>query len=760
MQTEIIGCVLDTKVYFNDSGTSVLIVETEQGEMVQLKGRTNGDEEIGITYRFGIWDTKTYRGEVQYLFRSWCIHEPNNPDAIKRYLCRAGKGHGLGERTAHKIVNDLKYTTLEKLRENPYLILHYNDRMQEKHCEAIGEKLRGWYRYESTTLELDSILSPFRVRKDLPQQLIKDFGVEAPSVIQRNPYSLLKYSGVGFGKADAMWISFGLPLDKLKRQTLAAVYGLESRGNGSIWFPASDVARIITDHVGQANIDVLKAFKLGKRSGLLKFKRDGEGDQNLYVALGYVARAEERFVKDCARVCSHNSYWPDASSDDFYVLSDHQRKIYRNATYNQSLAILGGGPGTGKTFTAAQIILNCIQQYGEDAIAVCAPTGKAALRLSEALRDYGAKIRVKTIHSLLRVQGTPGAGFTFDHTELNPLKQKFFFIDEFSMPDILIASALFRAIPAKANVLCIGDINQLPPVGPGAPLRDMRSHVSNAILTETRRNSGRIVSVCENIRDEVQVEFSQEFDNEGENCKLIELKNNEDIIAKLFQGMEMARSNNLDPMWDVQTLVAVNEKGDLSRKALNKQLQNVLNPKGYAPKGSPFRLGDKVVRLSNALLYAKDENGTQVQTHICNGDLAEVTSVSNSMIKFTCKNPTRIINSSFKNASEGWDLGYALSCHKSQGSEWPIVFILLDGSGPALRVASREWIYTAISRGKTRTILLGKRSTFEHMRLNQVIMKRKTFTKEMLDDFFQTNVDSNVTRTASQTSERSMCKTH
>jgi len=428
-------------------------------------------------------------------------------------------------------------------------------------------------------------------------------------------------------------------------------------------------------------------------------------------------------------------------------LTPHQSAELRRAL-SGPIGILGGGPGTGKTFTVACLVKSLASTVGLDNICIGAPTGKAAVRVTETLSRHGIALRARTWHSILR-GGTEG-GFEYDRK--NPLPFAVLIGDESSMVDTDLMAGILRARPRGCLVLFVGDVNQLPPVGHGAPLRDMiAAGLPYGELVEIKRNSGGIVEACHAIRQ------SQPWAC-GDNLQLVDAGTPEDQIASMLEIIQRGQPEGTDRINDVQVLAAVNEKSPLARKSLNSILQAELNPLGAKASGNPFRTDDKIVCLKNGRFTAVEFDGSDPdadandrgEVYVANGELARVLDVESGMTIARLENPTRVVRiprggneSSQEGEAESeaaaesgagcnWDLGYCLSVHKSQGSEWPVVITMLDDYPGARMVCSREWIYTAISRAKDRQYLIGRKATADAMVRRPAILKRKTFLRERI----------------------------
>lgn len=440
--------------------------------------------------------------------------------------------------------------------------------------------------------------------------------------------------------------------------------------------------------------------------------------------------------------------WPDPITCD--ELSPHQKQI-ASAALSGCVGVLAGTPGTGKTFTAAAIIRRLIAMHGEHSIAICTPTGKAAVRCTASLRANGVNgISATTIHRLLAIDraGYDGQGWTFQFNERNPLPQRFVITDEISMLDTDLAASLLKSFGPQTHWLGIGDPYQLPPVGSGAVLRDViaSSRIPYGELTEIRRNSGRIVQGCRLIKEGRYFDPPTSINlDTGENWRHFETSSPAQTIAQLKLTLTSLPSR-FDPVWDVQILVAVNEKSPLGRKDVNAILQDLLNPHGQRVERVKFRVGDKVICTSNAFLpIANKENGDNAEKEfVANGELGKVLSVDPKKMTVEFSSPARrCIVPMSKSSDEGgdssasvggFDLGYAITTHKAQGSQAPIVITLIDDYGGAVRVTSREWFYTAISRAESLCLTIGRWSAFQQQCQRIVLRDRKTFLRERLQE--------------------------
>ena len=457
--------------------------------------------------------------------------------------------------------------------------------------------------------------------------------------------------------------------------------------------------------------------------------------------------------------------WPNPN--DIQGIDAHQREQLALATAGR-IGILGGSPGTGKTYTVAKLVRHLLDNglIALHDIGIGAPTGKAAVRLTEMLQSNGIDVRATTEHSMLEIGEHSETGqWTFLRNEKNPLPYRLIVLDEVSMNDLSIMLAIFRARAPGCFVLLVGDVNQLPPVGNGAPLRDMiAAGLPYGELREIKRNSGGIVEACGLIRDcQPWTDLTEEVNS---NLRITHDTNPTEKLARIVRLLNQAQQEGHDPIWDCQVLVAVNESSPLSRQALNKLLQDELNP-NQKNAGTDFRVADKIVCLKNGFYKSEDPDGIdheakkneRDEVYVANGELAEVIEVTDKAVIAKLASPARVVSIPIKKQNaepidddseetkqsgtkSNWDLGYALSVHKSQGSEWPVVIVALDGYSGAKMICDRAWLYTAISRGKQTVHLVGQADLAERFCVTQKIAERKTFLADRIKtEIFKTEIE-------------------
>uniref|UniRef100_A0A6M3K3K8 Putative ATPase domain containing protein n=1 Tax=viral metagenome TaxID=1070528 RepID=A0A6M3K3K8_9ZZZZ len=390
---------------------------------------------------------------------------------------------------------------------------------------------------------------------------------------------------------------------------------------------------------------------------------------------------------------------------------------------SHKIAVLTGGPGTGKT-EASKAVLSWAKE-NHMKIAVAAPTGKAAKRISEAI-NYEAS----TIHRLLEPRMGNNGNFVFQRDEKNPLDIDLLILDEVSMIDNRLMASILRALDTnKTKLLLIGDAGQLPSVGPGSILRDLLASkkIPHVELDEIFRNSGDIVKACHRIKDGKYYKPSPTLDpDNGLNLRHIECRDMsriQEIIRQIVTKRMVERG--YDPMWDVQVLSPTNTRTDLSCEALNKVLQAELNSSPVVD-GTIFRVNDKVIQIKNEKI--KTPSGGEEL--VVNGDMGTILDIplKKKQIILKFDNPERTVVAPLR--GHNLLLGYCITCHRFQGSEAPVVIVPVH-SGFNFFI-TRPWLYTALSRGQSIVITVGEFSAIKKAIDTEMPLHRKTMLMEKL----------------------------
>lgn len=768
------------KVIWCDDEKPVCILALTDGKSVVVDAESKSFVR-GQRYRFlGRWD-EGKRGP-QFKASTYVRDNPHTKTAVVKYL--GDVCEGVGSRLAEKLWNQYGPEAVQTLREKPEQVAA-DGVMSADAAETAATDLRRYAHLEATRIDLFGLFAARGFPAKLVERAIAKWGVRAPHVVRSCPFRLLsaRLPGCGWKRCDRMYLDMGKRPDSLKRQALAGWNALREDRTGSTWVAAEVVVAAIRAAVPNA-ADPVKAVKLGVRAGLFGVKRIGA---ERWIAVGTHARAEQRVADSLARLnrC-RDVRWPTeipvSQVEGDGLPSAHQVEQLRVAT-SRPVGCYTGGPGTGKTHSLSFVLADMVQRFGLEAVAVCAPTGKAADRATESLAARGIPLRATTIHQLLKIgrNGHDGGGWGFLHNRDCPLEQRVIVVDEGSMIETDRMADLLDACADGTHVLFVGDPFQLPPVGHGAPLRDMiAAGVPTGELTEVRRNAGAIVRACSAIKagdmTAVRNTFCDTFHLEADdpdNLRIIECHPSKvlDVVEEVLRNV-----TKFDPCWDAEIIVAINEKSDLSRKSVNERFAKALNPDGRRVAGIPFAVGDKVICLKNSKLPTCEFFGSYAATlredsayyainrdaeaFCANGQIGRCAAVGRDgmvvalggrpqrderLVWVPKSKPKAADEDDADNGREGgamgdWDQAWGITCHKGQGSEWPLVLVLADKAGGS--VADRNWWYTAISRAKVACLVIGDRAAFETQCKRAALVRRKTFLVEAIRE---TNTDTQAT---------------
>lgn len=815
-KTEIVGVLVDVKFPASCEGfffgTIQIIVDGVPAERVKVCGNADPDElKLHLTYRwYGKWNDDEKWGR-QFKVETFTIAKPHGRTGVIKYLQQAPH---IGEATAIQLWNAFNSDAVRIAREHPEIIQSKISRLRIEQCQEISATLAELAGLEDTSIELMDFLNGRGLPKATARACVKKWGNKALRILERDPYKLMAFRGAGWLRCDAIWMDRGLPPAAMKRQCYAIWYSLASDPNGHTWHNEQTAQQYLKAKISGAEVDFEKALSLAKRAKLVRELRycpncKGSGmamvpdlftgeelvestcpvckgiNGQRWIADERRARAEDYIAEHIASAAGEKSGWPEiaAAPAGERGPTEHQAAELSKAMSQGTIAMLLGSPGTGKTFVAAAVIQAILHSGGKFDVAICAPTGKAAVRCSESMASYGISLRACTIHSLLGVASADddGGGWSFQHDEKNPLPYRYVIIDESSMIAVPLMRSLLAARAKGTHYLFVGDPNQLPPIEHGAPLRDfITAGLPHGKLTEIKRNAGTIVRACAAIRDNKPCEIDQEIELERpgdpdfspKNLKLVTAAKTQ-APAAIEKIIIELRDKGIDPIWSVQVIVAVNKRSPLARTVFNQRLQTLLNPGGEGVIGSPFKTGDKVICLKNSFFKPDDPDAdSSVKIAVANGEFGKVYKVEAKKTHIEFFNPSRrVIVGRFQAGGNGdkssdddekdesketgsgcdVDLGYAVTTHKMQGSDAEYIIVGLDeypgATGPR-GVCKREWVFTAISRARTACYLVGLRSTLKTQCSETSLDKRKTFLAELIERYRKTYERDRASQTA------------
>lgn len=721
---ELTGVFAGERYVFQDGTPNRTIIGSLQ-DGITIKGEASYQSlRVGCEYRFdGQWKTHPKYGK-QFVFYSFCQPTPTTRESLIRYISTCP---GIGSVRAGLIVDEFGNDSLETLKRHPENVAQKISGLTQDMCQNIAEDLIRREHHENYTIEINTLLGGHGFPKRIYSQIYNDFGTKAAEVIRLNPFILMNYPGVGFLKADALYLQLGLDPRDLMRQVHYIEFLMTSDSTGSTKIEIKKLRSALEEFIGsEANFD--EALEQGIDIGL--FVRRGD-----FASLFHWADNEEK-IADYVHISGTDSInrWPEklvASGGN--EPSNHQLEEYKSATKGK-LGIIAGSPGTGKTWLVARIIESI--KKTDHTLAVAAPTGKARGRITESLAAQGVNETAATIHSLLQAEIVAGGGFTFRYNESNRLPFDFVIVDESSMIDNHLLACLLNALRPEAHLLLVGDPDQLSPVGRGAPLRDLIvAGVPCGKLHEIRRNAGAIVHACASIREEKMFDCHTTDPNDLEkNLVLVKVSQETDPVMKTIR--EIVERENVTSN-DVQVVVATNEKSPVSRKILNKHLCEFFNPCDRDEKRR-FEIYDKVICLANGNAETANNQG---QIRVANGDVGFIENDFKECYHVDINDNIAVVPKHGDTWSAyNFDFGYSITVHKSQGSEWPVVIIILDASFAAGMICDRHWIYTAISRARNRCYILGSESQVKAMIKKSKMWERETTLVERIREMKWSNL--------------------
>ena len=751
-----------------------------------------GEIKPHVPYRFwGLWDRANEYGP-SFRFNSFCAVQPHGQAGVVAYLqqCRH-----VGRAIAEMLWDEFGSDAVATLREHPELASEAVGRkFPLKKAEESAADLKELQAAENITIELFNLFDGRGFGKFCVRQAIKMWGAEAVETLRRDPYKAMALRGIGFLKADKFYLDLGKSPVRLKRQAYCITHGTlkESDKTGSVWIPVEAGVAALQQSIAGAEISPEKALTLAMRGKIVKLRTDAAGQR--WVADIRRAGAEEAVARRIVAAMQEPTHWPSLDMPEFADLTAHQREQML-AALSGPVAILGGRPGTGKSFCLVRLVRALIRQNAPRLVKVMAPTGKAAQRVKELMAEAKVVgVSPMTIHRGLVVQAADdGSGWKFQHDERNPLDCRFLIIEETSMVGTALMASLLAARPRGCHVLFVGDVNQLSPVDYGSPLRDLIDLLPYGEFKEIHRNAGSIVRVCSAIVDQRAWEPDVALDLKAEQPKNLVLLPASKAVAPQ-KVMEMVRNirdkSPFDAVWDTQVLVAVNKRSPLARVELNRQLRDMLNPNPGNP-ATPFRVGDKVIQLKNAQIPLAVEKtrksfassrqrmklhnasgniewvASDEKTMIANGEIGRVmVAEEKKTIVLFPGDPDRLVlvyrgakqadddadepapetkgNGKAEDVKKDdertdtgcdLDLAYAVTCHKLQGSQAKIVIVCLDeypGAIGEFGVCDRSWLYTALSRAQVACFMVGMVHTAHAMTRRSFINRRKTFLAETI----------------------------
>jgi exodeoxyribonuclease V alpha subunit len=659
----------------------------------------------------GSWKNHPSHGR-QYEVTEYTVESPSDVIGIQKYL-ESGLVKGIGPVYAKKIVDRFGADTLEVIDKTPH-------RLNE--IEGLGKKkirqLKECWDQQRSIREVMVFLRAHGASPGYAQKIFKQYGDESIAKVKENPYQLAKdITGIGFKVADAIAIKMGFALHSPERLAAGIEFVLwELAGEGHTCFPIAEFVPIATatleveTELVEAAVKRLVNQQLVEQDGMIWLKAYFACEQGIARDLLRIVTGKQAIrAIDAVKAAD----WVQGQLSIQFAEQQKQAVIQ---ALTDKVHIITGGPGTGKS-TITNAIL-AISHKLTDKILLAAPTGRAAKRMTQITHKLAF-----TIHALLEMDFASGG---FKRGKENPLDCDLLIVDEASMIDTQLLFHLLRAIPARARVLFVGDIDQLPSVGAGTVLRDLicSEKIGVTRLTEIFRQAkgSKIITNAHLIN---QGEFPEIHTPERSDFHFIEAETPEAIQQVILElvSKEIPRLWHYDSIDDIQVLSPM-KRGVIGAEMLNDALQNLLNPssKPVFRMGRRFHLHDKVMQIKNNY----DKN-------VYNGDIGRITQIDEEgiLVRFDDKE----VEYDLTDLDELL-LAYATSIHKYQGSECPCVVIPIHTTH--FKMLHRNLLYTAVTRGKKQVYLVGSSKAIAIAVHNNQVQKRYTGLEKAIKETAKT----------------------
>jgi exodeoxyribonuclease V alpha subunit len=706
---EIIGYIERITFHNPESGYTIAqLKQPKHSELTCIVG-TMPEIQPGETIRcFGNWKKHLIHG-LQFEIARYRTEAPADVMGIIKYL-GSGLIKGIGPKYAKRIVDLFGDQTLNIIDQTPERLLE---------IEGLGKKraeqIQSCWSEQKSVRDVMVFLQTYDVSPSYAQKIFKKYGDQSIKKVKENPFNLARdIFGIGFKTADTIAAKLGIAKDAPQRIDSGIEFVLsELSSDGHVCFPVEEFLP-----EAESILQVSQAMIKERMTQLKEESRveigellDGENSQT-FIWLKFLFFSEVGIAKEIRKLVESPC---DLRSIDVEKAIDWvQKKLQIQLAENQKLAvaqslkekfqIITGGPGTGKS-TITKAIL-AITEKITSKIVLAAPTGRAAKRMTEITGK-----KASTIHSLLEYNFHAGA---FKRNRENPLEGDLFIIDEASMIDTMLMFSLLKAIPAHARVILVGDIDQLPSVGPGNVLKDIIAsrRLSVTMLNEIfRQASGsRIITNAHKIKkgyfpDITNLSHSDFFFMENENPEEL-IQNILDLVK-----VRLPTKYGFDSFNDIQVLSPM-RKGIIGIENLNSSLQNTLNP-SVTPlyrSGRRFHAGDKVMQTRN-----------DYKREVYNGDIGSITKIDPASQQIIVSFYDREVIYDYTNLDE-LVLAYAVSVHKYQGSECPCIIMPVHTSH--FKLLYRNLLYTGVTRGKQLVILIGTKKALAIAIKNDGVQKR------------------------------------
>lgn len=707
------GIITEIIFHNEENGYTIAVMETEDEQFTAVGNLPSNA--VGSTFRIrGTFKVHPKYGE-QFAFSEAEAVLPSSADEIEGFLA-SGAVKGIGKKTARAIVQKFGDDTLRIMKDEPDRLLSIS---------GIGKKslkkIIASFKEEWSFAEISMFFQKYGIPQSRAFRLFKAYGADTIARITENPYRLAdEVRGIGFRKANEIALKLKLPPDSDMRIESGVKYILSCyAGDGSTFAPQEQLCEETAGLLDLTRVQIKEVLIHMAVEGTVM--PDHVQDQDVIYLYAYY-EAEKKTAANIAHLVSAELkplQTDILSSIDMTEvrtgirLSDEQKKAVQSSL-TRGVSVITGGPGTGKT-TIIHALLDIFDGSGFKTL-LAAPTGRAAKRITET-----SGREASTIHRMLDYTRGEDEHMAFGKNADDPLKCDAVIVDEASMIDLLLMRALTDALQPGTRLILVGDSDQLPSVGAGDVLSDVMDSglagVSRLTTIFRQAEESRIVVNAHRIN---QGEYPIV---NGRGSDFFFMRRNteqqiQELIVELASKRLITYYTDLDPLKDIQVMTPVH-KGTVGTQALNQVLQQTFNPpspekKEHKSRGLIFRTGDKVMQIKNDYQLAWKRIGDDhAGTGVFNGDVGYITAVHPQEQQLTVQyDEDKYASYDFSQLDE-LTLAYAITVHKSQGSEFPVIIMPLSWFPPML--ATRNLLYTAVTRGKRGVVLVGTERALKGM---------------------------------------------
>lgn len=714
---QICGYIERITFHNTENGYTVAqLKQSQKEELTCIVGFMPGIQPGETVRCFGQWKNHLIHGR-QFEVAQFRVEAPADIVGIRKYL-GSGLIKGIGEKYASRIVDCFGQDTLNIIESSPEKLLEIS---------GLGikrvEKIKACWQSQRSIRDVMVFLQTYDVSPAFAQKIFKTYGDQSIAKVKENPYRLARdIFGIGFRTADLLAQKMGISPASPQRLDAGIEYVLSQLSHdGHVCFPVEDFLLEAQKILEVLPAQINERLAILQQEGRIELKDLIEkGKKRPFIWLKPLFLAEMGIARELNRLKKSSSNLRSIEIEKALAwvqeqlnieLASHQKQAVAGAMCGK-LQIITGGPGTGKS-TITKAILTITLKLTQK-ILLAAPTGRAAKRMNEI-----TNFKASTIHSLLEFD-FKGSGFKRNRE--NPLDCDLIIIDEASMIDTLLMYSLLKALPNHARVIFVGDINQLPSVGPGNVLRDMIDSLCLPVTTLKeifRQAAGsHIITNAHRINRGI---FPQLYNGQNSDFFFMECHENQEVLNTIIKLVSQRLPNRygFNPTEDIQVLAPM-KKGVIGTENLNQTLQHALNPKETALFRAGYKLqtGDKIMQIRN-----------NYKREVFNGDIGYIQEIDPEEQQVLVRFEEREIPYEYSDLDE-LVLAYAISIHKFQGSECPCVVMPVHTSH--FMLLHRNLLYTGITRGKKLVVLVGTKKALAIAVKNDDVQKRHTSLQQTL----------------------------